>query len=232
MSAPVIATIPPTAPPGPLRRSRTPWVSALLVCGLLAPALYLGMIWLIRYEGYNPMSQVPSELTAIGAPTRELWAWLGGLYAALAFAFGWGLWKSAGTNRSLRRVGALILVSIVLAFLWPFAPMHQRDVLAAGGGTFGDILHQILGVVTVILFLLTVGFGSAAFGRRFRSYSIATIVIAIVFGVLLGLEAPRLSANLPTPWIGLWERLNISAYMLWLAVLAIAVLRTPREHAP
>ncbi|HKA58100.1 MAG TPA: DUF998 domain-containing protein [Gemmatimonadales bacterium] len=197
----------------------------LLGCGFVAALLYLGMITLIRYDGYNLISQVPSELTAIGAPTRELWAWLGWVYMALTLAFGWGVWKSAEANRPLRIVGALLLVSGLLGFLWPFAPMHQREVLAAGGGTFGDTLHKILGVGTVLLFVLTVGFGTAAFGARFRTYSVATMVLALVFGMLTGIQSPRVGANLPTPYIGLFERISIAVYMIWLMALAIMLLR-------
>ncbi len=197
----------------------------LLASGIAASLLYIGMIVAIRYEGYNPISQVPSELTAIGAPTRALWAWLGWVYMALTLAFGWGVWKSAGTNRALRVVGVLLLLSGLLGLLWPFAAMHQREVLAAGGGTFGDTLHRILGIATVLLFVVTVGFGAAAFGPRFRFYSIATLVVAFVFGMLTGLASPRLAANLPTPYIGLWERISIAAYMVWLVVLALTLLR-------
>jgi hypothetical protein len=197
----------------------------LVACGILASLLYIAMITAIRYDGYNPISQVPSELTAIGAPTRALWAWLGWVYMALTLAFGWGVWKSAGTNRALRVVGVLLLLSGLLGLLWPFAAMHQREVLAAGGGTFGDTLHRILGIATVLLFVVTVGFGAAAFGLRFRFYSIATLVVAFVFGMLTGLASPRLAANLPTPYIGLWERISIAAYMIWLVVLAMTLLR-------
>jgi hypothetical protein len=197
----------------------------LIGCGFIAALLYIGMITLIRYEGYNAISQVPSELTAIGAPTQELWAWLGWLYMILTLAFGWGVWKSAEANGPLRIVGVLLLVSGLFGFLWPFAPMHQREVLAAGGGTFGDTLHRILGIGTVLLFVSTVGFGAAAFGVRFRLYSIATMVLALVFGMLTGIESPRLEANLPTPYIGLWERISIAVYMIWLMALAIMLLR-------
>jgi len=208
------------------RRASSSARKALLACGIVASLLYIGMILAIRYEGYNPITQVPSELTAIGAPTRTLWSWLAWVYTVLVLAFGWGVWKSAAINRPLRVVGALLLVSGLLGFLWPFAPMHQREVLAAGGGTFGDTLHRILGIATVLLFVVTVGFGAAAYGPRFRFYSIATLVIAFAFGMLTGLESPRLAANLPTPYIGLWERISIAAYMIWLMLLAIALLRT------
>jgi hypothetical protein len=39
------------------------------------------------------------------------------------------------------------------------------------------------------------------------------------------LDQPRLEANLPTPWMGLLERIDIVTTMLWIAVLAIALLR-------
>jgi hypothetical protein len=197
----------------------------LLFCGIASSVLYALMIWAIRYEGYSPVSQVPSELTAIGAPTRALWAQLGWVYTVLVTAFGFGLWTSAGRNRALRAVGGLILAYASLGLLWPFAAMHQREVLAAGGGTSSDTMHVALGGVTVCLMFLAIGFGVTAFSARFRIYSIATIIVLLTFGALTFIEAPRLQANLPTPWIGLWERINISVFLLWVAVLAAAVLR-------
>jgi hypothetical protein len=200
----------------------------LLVCGIVASLLYVAMdrIAAMLYQGYSSFSQAPSELSAIGAPTADLWFWLGIPYTFLTIAFGWGVWKSAGQNRPLRIVAGLILFSGFLGFIWPFGPMHQREVLAAGGGTFSDTLHLILSGVTVPLFLLTTGFGAAAFEKRFRVYSIATMVIGFVFGALTGMQAPKLQANLPTPWMGLWERINIAVYMLWIVVLAIKLLRS------
>ena len=208
--------------------SKKSWRKALLACGIASSLLYGAMIWGIRYEGYSLVSQVPSELTAIGAPTQRLWALLGPIYTLLVTAFGWGVWQSAGRNRIARTAGALILAFGSLGLLWPFAPMHQREVLAAGGGTLCDTMHVVLGGVTVLLMFLAIGFGAAAFGRRFRLYSIISSVVLLAFGVLTFLEAPRLEANLPTPWIGLWERINITVFLLWVVVLATGLLRAPK----
>jgi len=82
---------------------------ALLVCGVASSLLYAVMIWGIRYEGYSLISQVPSELTAIGAPTQALWARLGWIYTVLITAFGVGVLKAAGRTRAVRIVGGLIL---------------------------------------------------------------------------------------------------------------------------
>lgn len=46
---------------------------ALLFCGIASSLLYGAMIGAIRFEGYSHISQTPSELSAIGAPTRSLW---------------------------------------------------------------------------------------------------------------------------------------------------------------
>ena len=50
----------------------------------------------------------------------------------------------------------------------------------------------------------------------------------LVFGVLTGLEGPRIGANLPTPWGGIWERINIGVFLLWIVVLAAALLRAEK----
>jgi hypothetical protein len=113
----------------------------------------------------------------------------------------------------------------MLGFAWPFGSMHQREVLATGGGTASDALHIILGMMTVLFMLVAIGFGAAAFGARFRLYSIATILILVAFGTLTGLDGPRIQANLPTPWVGLWERITIFGFLLWVVVLTIALLR-------
>ena len=198
-----------------------------LVCGILSSMLYVAMIVFItmQWGGYSSASQTISELSAIGAPTRSLWVLPAAFYTVLVTAFGWGVWKSAGRIRALRIVGGLIVAYGALGLVWPFAPMHLREELAAGGGTLSDTMHLVLASVTVVLMLLAMMFGAAALGKWFRLYSIASLVILAAFGALTFLDAPRIAANLPTPWIGVWERINLGVFLLWVAVLATALLR-------
>ena len=212
--------------------AREPVHKMLLLCGILSSLLYaiMNLLTAMLYEGYSSVSQTVSELSAIDAPTRPLWVALAVIYALLVIAFGFGLIKSAVVNRRLRIVGVLLIVSAVIGFFWP--PMHQRTVLAAGGGTLTDTLHIVFTLVTVPLMMLAIGFGAAAFGKRFRLYSVATLVVLILFGILTGLQGPQISANMPTPMIGVWERINIGVYMLWIAVLAVILLQEEkRRHA-
>lgn len=140
-------------------------------------------------------------------------------------AFACGVWICARSNRALRIVGGLLALYAALGVFWPFAPMHLRDTLAAGGGTWTDSAHIALGAVTVVLMFAAVAAGATAFGAMFRAYSIATLLTLAVFGVLTFLNAPRIGANLPTPWMGLWERINLARFPALESILAMICLR-------
>ena len=203
----------------------------LLVCGIVSSLLYVAMNVFVpmRWEGYSSASQTVSELSAIGASTRPLWVPLGIAYTLLVAVFGWGVWASARQNRPLRVAGGLLVAYGVIGLAWP--PMHLREVLAAGGGTLTDTMHIVFAMVTVVLMLLAMGFGAVAFGNRFRLYSIATMVILLACGALTVPDAANIQANLPTPWVGVWERINIGVFLLWVVVLATMLL-SGRDTAP
>ncbi|AFY88848.1 DUF998 domain-containing protein [Chroococcidiopsis thermalis] len=204
----------------------------LLVCGILSSLLYVATVVLaaIRWEGYSSTSQTVSELIAIDAPTTPLVVPLFITYSLLVYAFGVGIWRSsAGRKRALRFAAVGLVGKEVLGLVVTlFFPMHLRGV----EGTLTDTMHAILTGVGVLFMLLAIGFAATAFGKRFRLYSIATILILLVFGILAGLDGSRLTANLPTPWMGVWERINIFGYMLWVVVLTIMLLRIQDTVAP
>ena len=196
----------------------------LLVCGILASVLYAAMLVFVPmcWAGYSSTSQTVSELSAIGAPTRSLWVSLARVYTLLAFAFGAGVWASAGVNRRLRLAGAVLIAQSVAGLLWP--PMHLRGATPS----LTDGLHIVFAMAWLLLMLLAMAFAAAALGQRFRIYSIATLGVFVVFGTLSGIDGPRVAANLPTPWVGIWERINIGASLVWVVMLAIALLLRER----
>ena len=217
---------------GQIRPSGRMVRKVLLALGIVGPLFYVATDILVatQWEGYSYTDQTVSELFAIGAPTRPLAVSLMLTYGALAIAFGVGVWMSAGEKRALRVVAVALIGKEVLGSVATlFAPIHLREALAAGEGSLTDTWHGILTFGGALCYLLAMGFGATAFGKRFRLYSIATMLILVVFGVLTGLDQPQLEANLPTPWMGLWERIDIFATMLWIAVLAIALLRAKMD---
>jgi len=199
----------------------------LLSCGIFSSLLYVAMLIFVpmQYEEYSSVNQTISELSAIGAPTRLLWVPLGIAYTLLIAAFGWGIRQSAFQNRKLRIAGNLLFAYGIIGLGWVFAPMHRREVLAAGGGTISDTMHLVMGAVSNLFMMASMGFAAAALGNRFRFYTIATILTLLTFGILTGMSAPDVNANRPTPWVGIYEIIMLGAFFLWALVLAIILLK-------
>lgn len=209
------------------------WTRALLMCGVAASTYYAAMTAYVTMQanGYSSMSQAVSELSAIDAPTRALWVALGIPYTMLVMAFGFGIMTTAGKNRALRAVGALYVVQASIGAFWP--PMHLRGAEP----TLTDTLHLVWTGAWLVAMVIAMGLAAAVLGRHFRIYTLATLSVFVVFGVLTGMEATRLAAGLSTPFLGLWERVNMGAGMLWTAVLAWTLLKRdgparPAERAP
>jgi hypothetical protein len=215
MAAPRIAITPLSSIP------TTTQHTMLLACGIAAPLLYGSMLVFVPmgWEEYSSASQTISELSAIGAPTRSLWFSLGLVYTLFVAAFGWGIWMSADRNRRLAVAGALLVASGVFGLFWP--PMHLRGEPA----TLTDTLHIVWMAVSGLLTMVAMGFAAAALGNRFRVYSIISIVLMLAAGALTSVHASNIPANLPTPWMGVWERIGAGVWMLWFFVLAVALLR-------
>lgn len=199
-----------------------------LICGIAASLLYIVANILVpgQWAAYDSVTQTVSELSAIDAPTRFFWIALSAPYTPLMIAFAWGVWRSAGSNPKLRIAGCLLMAYGALGILWFFAPMHLRETIAAGGGTISDTMHLVLAGVTQTIFLLSLGLTATSLGKQFRNFSIATVVLMVVFGFLTFLEAPGIDTGAPTPMIGVWERINIGLFLVWVIVLAIKLLKT------
>ena len=216
------------------RRVRTrpvPRVRRLfLSCGIVSSLLYAATDVLggLRYEGYSFTSQAISELMAVGAPSESFVDPLFILYSVLAVAFGAAVFQEGAGPRRLRITGALLTAYAFTGFTGPiFFEMNQRGVV----GTGSDLSHILVTVVLVLLLLLTVAFGATALGKRFRLYSLATLATVIVFGALSAPFGVRLAEGQPTPGFGIIERIHVYAFLLWMAVFSIALLRRSNTAA-
>jgi len=195
----------------------------LLICGILYLLLYVatdiiaGMLW----DGYSFTSQAISELSAIGSPVRTLTVPLITICAVLLLAFALGVWMSAGRNRALRVTGGLLIIIGLVGLAWMPFPMHLGEPVSSLANT----MHSIFAGVEVLFTLLSIGFGAAAYRNWFRFYSIGTILTLLIAGVVAFWLA---ATGQPTQWFGLIERINVYGYELWMAVLAIILLRAKK----
>jgi len=195
--------------------------TALLVCGIAASVVYVAanIAAALHFPGYSTVNQTVSELSAIGAPSRSLWLWMATAYGVLLIAFGIGLAMAARGRRALRRVGYFLIADGLIGFAWP--PMHLRGTTTS----LTDAGHIAFTAIGVPLMLAAMFFGSKVFGNRFKIYSYVSVGTMLAFGALTSVFGPRIPKDLPTPFAGVYERISIGAFLAWMAVLAISMLR-------
>ena len=180
----------------------------------------------LRYPDYHDYtSQMVSELMAVGAPTRTLLIWLFVPYNLLVLAFAAGVWTSHVANRATRLTAAAFLAyGVVSTAGLLFTPMDLRGTVDSSR----DTLHIAATFVMSLFIVAMMVSGALTHGTRFRLYSHATIVTVVVFGALAGYLAGPMPG--PTPWLGLAERINIYATMLWILVFAVSLLRAASQY--
>jgi hypothetical protein len=208
----------------------------LLACGIAASFLYVAtdILASLRYSGYSYADQQVSELLAEGSPVRSLMIGTNAIpYAVLMTAFGAGVWSATGSKRSGRIAGALLVGYAVLGAMGGVLfRMNTREVMAAGEGDWRGSLHIPATLIMSLSLMAAMGFAAGLLGRRFRWYTAGTILVLLAFGGVVGTKAGAIEANEPTPWMGAFERVNIYATMLWIAVLAVALLRESSSGGP
>lgn len=175
----------------------------MLICGIFAPLLYFctdilgGMLW----QGYSFLHQAVSELSAVDSPVKSFVVVLYLAFDGLLIAFGLGIYGY--DQKRATRVTAGMLVGLgVVGFVGTPFPLQ----LGAAGSSLTNAMHSVISAVTVIMYLLAMGFGAFAFGRRFRLYSLGTIVTLVVMGSVSALMASaQISAQgwtTPPQWFG------------------------------
>ena len=206
----------------------------LLGCGIASSVLYVASDILISWwdPNYSYRDQSFSELLAPGSPTRPIMVVANGItYGVLVTAFGVGVWASASRRGAGRITGALLAgYAVTGAVTGVFLSAPTRETLEAGEETWRNTMHLPATAVSVLCILLAIVFGSTLLGRRFRYFSYATILAILVFGVLAGIQIGQMAANEPTPWLGIVERGSVYAIMLWVAVLALGLLRVQQAR--
>jgi hypothetical protein len=206
-------------------------VTGLLGCGIVYPVTYVvvnDVIAAARYPDYSRTDQAVSELSANGAPTRRFLVRLLPAFSALNVAFGIGVGEAARGRRALRATSLVLLGSGATNLAWLPLPMSSRDAIARGEASDSDTGHLVLSGLTVAEIVALLGAGSGAFGTRFRMYSLCSAAVVLLSGALTSRQAAKLTNGQPTPRMGLYERISIGAWLQWMAVLAIILLREQR----
>jgi hypothetical protein len=206
----------------------------LLGCGILYAASYVianDVVAAAGYHGYRRWDQAVSELSAKGADPRPFLVAMLPVWTALMVAFGVGVWRSARDRRALEVTGGLMVAHGIVAIGWLWFPMTARADMMVNGTGSNDTGHLVMTGLTGLFVVAELVSAAVAFGLWFRLYSMITIVVIIGCGVLTSALSPNLQDGTPTPWMGLYERISIGAWLVWMTVLAVILLNELR-HEP
>jgi len=196
-------------------------VTLLLACGAASSLVYVAtdMLASSMWEGYDWTARMVSDLMAVSAPTRSFIVVPMMVYNLLVLAFGIGVWLRGG-NRPQRVAGAWFVAYGFVSILGLFA--FPLDYEAEGAGA---VMHMGVTFLLILLMFLFIGFAAAGGGRAFRLYSVLTVAMILGGAILSAMLIPRIEAHLPTPGLGVFERLNIYSMLLWVAAFAVLLLR-------
>ena len=201
-----------------------------LLCGIFSSVLYVGtdIIGGLLFEGYDFTSQYISELGAIGATSRSVVVPLYLIHNFLVTAYAIGVGTTDRHDHSLRAISTILMLYVIVGVIGVlFFPMSPRGVTPS----FTDTMHQVIAAMTVvfIFMMLITAYRNKRFERWFRLYSIGTLSIFFVLGIVPFLFAVNVDIGEPTPWVGLVERIMTYGYMLWASVFAISLIRRVRQ---
>jgi hypothetical protein len=197
----------------------------LLACGVFGPVvlfatdLFAGM----ARPGYNFVIQSASVLGAPGAPTRPVVVGLDLVADVLVMAFGVGVWISAGNRRTLRVIGGLLVMTVMLQMVaLAFFPFHPGESTSG----YANTMNVALMAPSIVGWFLAIAVGAVAFQSWFRFFSIALLVALLVEDVLTTAGASLfVSGGHPGSLVGIQERAMAYGFYVWMAVLALIQLR-------
>jgi len=203
-----------------MRDTRWTW---FWTAGCAAPLLYLATVvaggWFT--PGYGHLHQPVSALFEAGAPHALPVSLAFVAYNLLLVAFGAGL---ALRERPwpLRLAAAMILVNGLAGLAIELTPMDPIGAPATVAGA----AHLVLAGLLVLTCMAAMA--AAAFGWWRQSRRAAVLVSVLLLAVMLVAGAlAAMAAAAGWPLLGLYQRLTIAAYLVWVFGLALNLLRVP-----
>ena len=194
--------------------------------GIFGPIIFLlnDIIGNIITKGFSPIINAVSELTQAGSENTVLLSSLFFIAAIMLMIFGIGLVAhfKFGHSKLIFFGGIFIILlgvfSALSGTIFPMGPF-------GGDETFAGNMHIILTGLNIVLVVLSIpmigiGLNRIKQWKSFRLYSIMTVLVMIIFGA----STSVLIMN-DIEMLGLFERITIYAYQLWIFILAFLFIK-------
>jgi len=193
-------------------------VELLSLSGVIGVFFYFLHVLLgtLFYEGYNPMAQAISDLTASNSPSRNIampFSFFYGIFTVI-FSICFFVYFKQKINKFVTfGAGIFCVMEIISFFGYTFFPLSESGY----AGTLQDLMHMAVTIFVVLFTIITllsliVGF--------LRTEKIKYLAIISLCTFLLLLTGSMLMNILPKEYFGLAERINVYSIVIYTGILS------------
>jgi hypothetical protein len=192
----------------------------LFSAGMIAVLFYVlhvvlgGYLW----KEYNPLQQPISNLTATGAPNRNLLLVFTNIYGILVliFALAFTVFESKNHHKLVLWGGVSFILMHLISISYGFFPQDLPGSVVTFTGTMHLVVTGLIVPFTILSpFLIGFGLIKEPKLKTFGIYSIISGFLILIFGSLCGI----FFAN-KLPYFGMVERINIGVLQMWTFMLS------------
>jgi hypothetical membrane protein len=185
----------------------------------------------LKYPGYSQLSNTMSSLGSSSSPVSDLisvlWIILGGLIVIFAVGF-----RTAYSPADKYVKTAFWLIILYGLGEGLGSGLFKADLIN-NTYTFSFIIHDILGgagvVAILILPLIVLRIKQFSFSRDFLNFSRIVLIVGILFLILFSFRFLAgkniVISKKVAEYTGLWQRLLILDYYLYLCVIAVRMVK-------
>lgn len=193
------------------------------IFGIIGPIIYILAVIIggaLRSD-YSFLYNTISELTVTNAPNLILISILFGIYNISLLIFGIGAFRDNEIDNSRKYKAATLLLAIVgvLGLLLLFFPQDPRNAAVTFQGTMHIAIAGITSLFTLIsVLLIGINFRKVKEMKSFAVYSFISFSLILISG---GAAAISVATN--SAYGGLFERITIFAFMIWIIVFSYLI---------
>jgi len=175
----------------------------------------------IFYEGYNPLAQAISDLTADSSPSKNIariFSMFYGVFSVI-FSIGFFAYLKGKINKIITIASfTFFSMNIISFFGYTFFPLSESGY----AGTFQDIMHMIVTILVVIFTIISLVLFCIGFLKTKEYKCIGVISIFTLFLLVLGVILINI---LPSEYFGIAQRVNVYSIIIYTGILSLWIYK-------
>ena len=197
------------------------------IFGIIGPVMYILAVFIggaLRHD-YSALYNSISELSMINAPNKLLLDILFGIYNIFLIIFALGAYLDIKINS--KKYNAATVMFIIIGVLGLLVLIFTQDPRGAPA-TLNGTLHIILSGITAALTIISIILVGLSFRKypELKIYSWYSFITSILIFISGGAAAASFANN--NAYGGLFERLTIFLFMIWIISLSYIILYNKR----